>query len=466
MSKLYDKLYKSSSMTLKALGLLPSYRIFRKWYKFLQKSQWWSREQLEEYQLERLGSLLHHAYENVPYYSKVFDERGLKPKDIQDFKDLEKLPYLDKNIVLENLDNLKAKNFSLDKFEYVTTGGSTGTMGLYYEKGTSRAMEWAFMKTQWDRVGYKFLDKCVVLRGYQVESSKNSVIARKSFFNRWLVVSPFKMTEKTLPDYIEQIWNFNPSFIQAYPSTLQIVANYMKINNIKPNKKLKAVLCGSENLHESLQELFKDVFQTRIYSWYGHSEQAVLAGACEYNDLYHVFPEYGIFEVIDEQDNVLKKHKTHGEVVATGLNNYYMPLIRYKTGDIVTMDGEVCECGRNYDLIKNVEGRKQDFIVLKDNNIIPLTSLIIAVKHLEHFPSIIRFQFIQREPGRVKLRIMGDKQKIIDDSARLKHGIFTVLGNQLDAEIEYVDYIPLTKRGKHRRLIQKISLNDLTRGFQ
>jgi phenylacetate-CoA ligase len=136
-----------------------------------------------------------------------------------------------------------------------------------------------------------------------------------------------------------------------------------------------------------------------------------------------------------------------------------MPLIRYKTGDIVTMDGESCECGRKYDLIKNVEGRKQDFIVLKNNNIIPLTSLIIAVKHLEHFPSIIRFQFIQREPGRVKLKIMGDKQKIIDDSARLKHGIFTVLGNQLEAEIEYVDYIPLTKRGKHRRLIQNISFN-------
>ena len=64
-------------------------KVFRETYAFLQESQWWSREQLEAYQLEQLSKLLHHAYENVPYYRKVFDERGLKPKDIQDFKDLQ-----------------------------------------------------------------------------------------------------------------------------------------------------------------------------------------------------------------------------------------------------------------------------------------------------------------------------------------------------------------------------------------
>ena len=67
--------------------------VFCETYAFLQESQWWSREQLEEYQLEQLSKLLHHAYENVPYYRRVFDERGLKPKDIQSINDLKKLPY-------------------------------------------------------------------------------------------------------------------------------------------------------------------------------------------------------------------------------------------------------------------------------------------------------------------------------------------------------------------------------------
>jgi len=69
-------------------------KVFRETYAFLQESQWWSRERLEEYQLQKLSKLLYHAYENVPYYRKVFDERGLKPTDIRDFKDLQMLPYL------------------------------------------------------------------------------------------------------------------------------------------------------------------------------------------------------------------------------------------------------------------------------------------------------------------------------------------------------------------------------------
>jgi phenylacetate-CoA ligase len=72
-------------------------------YNSLQESQWWSREKLEEYQMQQLSKLLNHAYENVPYYQKVFDERGLRPKDIQNFDDLRKLPYLTKEIIQENL---------------------------------------------------------------------------------------------------------------------------------------------------------------------------------------------------------------------------------------------------------------------------------------------------------------------------------------------------------------------------
>ena len=77
-------------------------KMFWDTYNFLQESQWWTRERLEEYQMHQLSRLLHHAYENVPYYRKAFDERGLKPKSIQDFDDLRKLPYLTKEIIRKN----------------------------------------------------------------------------------------------------------------------------------------------------------------------------------------------------------------------------------------------------------------------------------------------------------------------------------------------------------------------------
>lgn len=121
-------------------------KVFRETYQFLQQSQWWSREQLEEYQLEQLSKLLLHAYENVSYYRRVFDERGLKPKDIQDFKDLQQLPYLTKEIIQNNLPDLVARKYPTSKLQYVIIGGSTGIpLGFYHENGVSGAKEWAFV---------------------------------------------------------------------------------------------------------------------------------------------------------------------------------------------------------------------------------------------------------------------------------------------------------------------------------
>ena len=118
------KMPNEDSITLKAFRLLFSYKTFRDTYNFLKKSQSWDENRLEEYQFEQLSKLLNHSYENVPYYTRIFDERGLKTSDIQDFKDLRLLPYLTKDLIRNNLQDLKAKNFPENKFEYVTTGGT------------------------------------------------------------------------------------------------------------------------------------------------------------------------------------------------------------------------------------------------------------------------------------------------------------------------------------------------------
>jgi len=337
MSSMWERTYSHGSITSKALSLLPSYRVFRKTYKFLKKSQWWSKEQLEEYQLEQLSKLLNHAYENVPYYRRVFDERGLKPGDIKDLNDLQKLPLLTKELVRENLDDLKARNYSDDKFEAVRSSGSTGEPAVfYYEKGISHAIEWAFMKTQWDRVGYHFRDKCVILRGHVVDSARQEKFWETALFRRWLVMSSFHLRDDTLPNYIEKIRKFRPKFIQAYPSTITIIAKFMKKNNIDSFPTVKAILCGSENLYPWQRELLEEVFQCKVYSWYGMSEHVVLAGGCEFDSHYHLFPEYGIAELIDVDGNPVTKENL-GEIVGTCLHNYIFPLIRYRTNDIATL---------------------------------------------------------------------------------------------------------------------------------
>nr|MBP7144150.1 phenylacetate--CoA ligase family protein [Methanoculleus sp.] len=359
----------ANPLTIQALALIPSYRVYRRMYTLLRRSRWWSREELLAYQAEALSRLLDHAYENVPYYRRIFDERGLVPADIRTPGDLALLPFLTKEIVQANLADLKARNYPESAFEYVRTSGSTGTpMGFYYERGASRAKEWAFMKVQWDRVGYRFTDRCVVLRGHVVNPASDGACWRKALFGRWLIMSSHLMTEETLPSYIDRIRRFRPRFIHAYPSTAVILARYMREHGVEPFPTVQAVLCGSENLYPWQRNLLAEVFECRVFSWYGNSEQTVLAGECEESAHYHIFPEYGIVELIGQDGLPVEGPGAMGEVVATNLTNFVCPLIRYRTMDVAVATQEPCPCGRQYPLLERVEGRLQEFIVTRSGH--------------------------------------------------------------------------------------------------
>lgn len=446
------------SVSVKAMGLFFSYGSFRSTYNFLKKSQYWSLEELENYQLVQLGDLLDHCYDNVPYYRRVFDERGLKPEDIKDLKDLNLLPLLTKEIIRDNVDDLKATNFSEDKFEYVTTGGSSGEpLGFYYEKGVSRAQEWAFIKTLWDRVGYNFRDKCVVLKGDVVKSADEGKYWKKTFFGRWLILSSYHMTEDNLWGYVEKIREFKPKFVQAYPSTISILARFMEKNNLEPFESLKAILCGSENIYKHQRELLEKVFDCRIYTWYGHSERCILAGECEKSSNYHIFPEYGIFELLDNNGDIVTKPGIYGTIVGTNLTNYVMPLIRYKTDDMTFYTNKNCNYGRNYVSISNVKGRwTQEFIVANNRRLIPITAINM---HSDIFDNVWQFQFYQEKEGELIFKVVRKDSYNENDTKIIRREIQKKLGSDMSLKIVFIDEIPRTNRGKCAFLVQKLPLN-------
>lgn len=448
---------RDSSITTKAISLLPALPAFLKTYRLLKKSQWWTKEQLADYQMQRLGKLLNHAYENVPYYKEVFDERGLKPKDIQDFSDLQKLPFLTKEIIRDNLNDFKARNYPADKFEYVTTAGSTGIpLGFYYEKGDSRAIEWAFIKLLWEQVGYRFRDKCIILKGNVVTSASKGKFWEKTLFGRWLILSSYHMTDENLPKYIEKIREFRPRFIQAFPSAISILARFMKKNRIEPFSSVKAVLCGSENMYPGQRELLEEVLQCRVYTWYGHAERAVLAGECEQSTYYHVSPEYGITELVREDGSQISNDKETGIIVGTGFTNYAMPLIRYKTDDLAIKANGVCTCNREYPLLKKVEGRwLQEFIITKNNRPISITAINM---HSDVFDNVEQFQFYQDRKEEVVFNIVRRGTYTDRDTEYIKRELIKKLGDDINLIIRFVDHIPRTERGKYNFLIQKLPI--------
>jgi len=421
-------------------------KVFTQMYAFLQESQWWSRRELETYQMFQLRKLLRHAYENVAYYRKIFDERALKPKDIQNFHDLRKLPYLTKEIIRENLHDLTAKNYPRSRLKYVRTGGTTSIpLGFYVDKRILDAKEYAFILTMWNRVGFKIGDKRIILRGHFPYESRGKFY-KYNPIEKALQLSSIHMSDETLPLYIKKIRNFKPDFLHVYPSTITILAKFMNRNNIGPFPSVKALLCGSENIYPWQRKFLEETFQCRVYSWYGHSERCALAGECEKSNYYHIFPEYGFVELYRKDGSPVEKENELGEIVTTGFNNYVTPFIRYKTEDFAISSKHNCSCGRKYPLLKKIEGRKQDFFVERTGSLITFNC------------SDESFQYVQNFPGKVLLNINAKSKFTISDIEQIKRDFFKYYPN-FDMDIKFVDDISRTESGKFRYLIQNLPID-------
>ncbi|KGM97507.1 capsular biosynthesis protein [Clostridium novyi A str. 4552] len=439
---------------------IPDYRrysnVFRENYDFLNESQWWDKQKQKEYQILQLQKIIKHSYETVPYYTNLFNEYGIDYKQIQDFSDMKKIPYLTKQIIQDNLEDLISNKFYKNEVGYATTGGSTGTpMGFYIDSKYDKAREWAFIAHMWSRVGYdvRRVNRCVILRG----NVPNKGIYE--YKNRDLILSSFKLTEENMDKYIDLIEKFDPDFIQAYPSSIIILSKYINETNRKINcKNLKSIICASENIYEAQRNDIEKAFGVRVYSFYGHTEHACIGGECEKSNYYHIQSEYGYMELIDEYDNQITNENGLGEIVATGFNNYVVPFIRYKTCDIAVNTNEKCSCGRNYKLIKKIDGRKQEQIITKSKAKVALTSIIYA-QHFDIMGKIKNWQMQQDEVGKIKFRIQKEKGLNNEELSEIANKIKIALNDDLDVTINIVEEIERTKRGKHKFLIQNLDIN-------
>jgi phenylacetate-coenzyme A ligase PaaK-like adenylate-forming protein len=430
--------------------------VFWRTRKLLEESQQWSLQQLQHHQDEQIEDLIQYSVKNVPYYRVLFASHGLQPQDIQHSTDLAKLPLLTRQDVRENLSALVAEGLPARRREHVTTGGSTGVpLAFYYERPVSREAEHAFMSTMWERVGFRLGDRRVMLRGDVVVGGSRKWEIDPA--HRTLALSSYHLDEPNLDTFVEQIRNYKPHFLHVYPSAGTILAKYLLGHGIAPFPGLKAVLCSSEPLHPWQRELMAKAFGCRVFSWYGLTEQGALAGECEAGYQYHVFPEYGVVELI-KNDVVVTQPGVVGEIVVTGFFNRACPFIRYRTGDLASWSSdEPCDCGRAYPRLERIEGRQQDFVVTADGRRITLTALIFG-QHFEAFARIRAMQLVQRVPGYIEVRIVQDDGYGEDDEGEIRAKIQVAVGEGLDVSFSYPDDIERTSRGKHQFLIQDVPL--------
>lgn len=424
---------------------------FPKYYKWLIKTQWLPTEELEELQNEKLRTIIRHAYENVPYYRRIFDDRGLKPEDLQTKEDLKLLPTLTKDDVRTHFNELIARDFKKYKPILRHTSGSTGVPLKYYLDKNNLILESAFVARHWAWMGYSPTEKQAVLRGALPNSKECFLINGNN-----LILSSFLLNFKTLDKYIDRIVEFRPELIRGYPSSLQFFVRLLKEKNVYSIQP-KAIQTSSETLFLQMRDEIEDVFKCKIYDLYGNGEHVSMISECSEGG-FHINPEYGVIEFLNEKENNAK-HGELAEMVCTGLNNFSMPLIRYKIGDNAIPTNKKCSCGRGLPLVESLEGRIDDMIITPDGRMIPPSGMTLA---FEFSGNIKQCQLVQNKKEELIINIVKSDKYGDKDHKFMLNEVRKRIGNEMKVTVNFVDVIPRTKAGKLRFAMSDVKLEDVS----
>ena len=157
-------------------------RGIRKEWDLMNRMDMVSEEELIALQNQRLQALVRHCYENVPYYTRLFDSLNLKPADIQTREDLQKLPILTKQMVRDNYAELISKDIHTRKYQNASTGGSTGTPMQFKKDVGTWNMAWASSFRAWEWYGYHLGEKMMTLGGNSLVR-KRKIMTPKDVFD-------------------------------------------------------------------------------------------------------------------------------------------------------------------------------------------------------------------------------------------------------------------------------------------
>lgn len=324
--------------------------------RFLEKSQYWTREQIDRFQNEHLQMLIIHAYTYVPFYREQMDRLGLKPSDIQTKADLRKLPIVTKaTIKQEGIERFTATNIPVRQIIKSASSGSTGEPLHYLRTKEDYSINIAANLRGWYGMGWKLGDRYIKL---SQNPRKNPIKRLQDHVTNNLYLATNPLTDKNFAFILQQIETYKPKIIRCYPDPLLLLARYKHVHPEFGWSPMAITTTGNTLFPETRKEI-EEAFGCKIFDSYSCEGNSCVF-ECPTHTCYHSTEEYGVSEVIDEQGNPVTKGV--GRLISTSLWNMAHPFIRYDTQDFVEVDTTPCECGREHLKILRILGRDNDVL--------------------------------------------------------------------------------------------------------
>lgn len=439
--------------------------VFTERVAFLEASQFWPREKLRAYQIRKLRDLIRHVQENVPFYADVLGRLKLTWESFTSLDVLKHLPTIDKRTVQNNYDAFLPRGADKFRLRHRTTGGSTGTPLTIYADDDFFARDKANTEHYMNVFGLDIFNyRSLRLYGDRIDQNIiDKGIYWRTEEGRRLVMSCYHISHETAPQYVAEINRFRPDYIHTRPSAILPLARQVVDRGLTIERPIAHMFCDGEYLTEGQRAIIERAFGGRLHNIFGHTEACVVGHPCPHSERLHYMPQVGILEVLASDGTEVEDPGAKGELVTTGFNNPIFPLLRYRTNDIGVLADQHCTCGRNYRLLERIDGRMQDYVVDRNDNIVPLAPAIFNYNDMD-WKDIREFQVVQDRAGYLTFLIQPERNLPPTDEAadQIARRIGAILGLGFSVTARFVDSIEKTAIGKHRYLDQKL---DVSRYF-
>jgi phenylacetate-CoA ligase len=432
-------------------GKYPEFR------NLLEDSEWWDRQRMGEYQDERLRAIVRHAYEHVPYYRELFDKHGIDAQKFRGREDLPKIPLLTRETIKRRTADLRSRRPEDRNLAEGHTSGTTGSPLTILYGGDVVPMTYAVLDRQYRWAGTLLArggDRVAIARGNVIVplSQKRPPFWRQNRSMNHLLLSSFHLTTENIASYHQALRDFDPVALDGYPSSLYVLAKVLLNKN--ETLPLKAAITSSETLFDFQRETIETAFQCRVFDYYGAAERVVFAAECDHHQGHHLCEEYGVTEILGDDGEVLAPGN-EGIMVGTSLHNLGMPMIRYRTSDRSALKTHSCGCGRPLPLMEDVTTKAEDLLRLKDGRLIPPSVLTHPFKPLD---CIEASQIVQTDLDRIVVRLIPRPDYTETHGAVLIRDLKARLGADMRVDIELLQEMPRTSRGKFKWVISQVEL--------
>jgi phenylacetate-CoA ligase len=423
----------------------PGKSLLRRYERELERNQWLSRDEIEEINWRKLKRLLAHAHENVPFYRQQFEQLGIMPEDIRTREDFWQLPLLSKEDIRENEDLLLAQNIATSKMKRTVTSGSTGVPFVTYQDPHFEAANIAAYARARRWYGWEFGDKVAWVWGRREEipdTLKDKTLYRLKR-ERWM--DGFHPDRERIQAFVEMLDRWKPDLIAGYANVIYLLAQYV-VNQNMTGIRPKFIEPTAMKLWPHERQLIQQAFQCPISDRYGsHETGSIVVSECPEGSR-HIFQDLCYLEILTKGQPALSNEP--GEVVATPLHAFGMPLIRYRVGDVASFRDGQCDCGRGLPLLGEIEGRVTSIFTLPSGRLLYGG----AFRHLAIKDSMAIKRFRVHQYSQNKIEVTLERGKSFNDQVvdLIRQRCLKLIdGEPVELTIRVTDEIPTTASGKH-----------------